>query len=80
LQVEALAVHPHGDVADAGPCVEPRAHQSQLRRGVRHEHGGERGADAAAAGRHHFGGYAVLNGLLMNPAGGWNSEPRTVRC
>src|SRR5262249_20745402 len=29
LEVEALAVHPHGDVADAGPGVEPGAERPQ---------------------------------------------------
>src|SRR5262245_12374216 len=30
LEVEALAVHPHGDVADAGPGVQPGAQRPEL--------------------------------------------------
>jgi hypothetical protein len=44
----------------AGPVVQPLAHEPQLRRVVAHEHGGEGGAEAAAAriqlnwhGHHH---------------------------
>ena len=36
--------------ADPGPGVEPLMDQVQLPRTVAHEHGGERGAEAAAAG------------------------------
>jgi hypothetical protein len=42
--------HAGDDEPDAGPVVEPVAHKPQLRRVVAHEHGGERGAEAAAAG------------------------------
>jgi hypothetical protein len=35
---------------DAGPVVEPLAHEAQLRRVVANEHGGEGGTKAAAAG------------------------------
>jgi len=36
LKVEALTVHPDGDVADAGPGVEPKAERVQRAIGRRH--------------------------------------------
>jgi len=47
---EALMRHADDDQADTGPGVEPRVHEPQFRRVVGHEHGGECGAEAAAAG------------------------------
>src|SRR5262249_18344233 len=41
LQVEALAVHPHGHVADAGPGVEPGAQRPERAVVGRHGAGGE---------------------------------------
>jgi hypothetical protein len=50
LDVPALVRHAGDDEPAARPGVEPLVHQAQLRRVVRHEHGGERGAEAEAAG------------------------------
>ena len=47
---EALMRHARDDQAEAGPGVEPVVDEVQLTRAVAHEHGGERGAEAAAAG------------------------------
>jgi hypothetical protein len=49
LHVRTLVRHAGHDEADAGLAVEPLAHEAQLRRVVAHEHGGQRGAEAAAA-------------------------------
>jgi hypothetical protein len=45
LHVPALVGHAGDDEPDAGPVVEPLAHEPQLRRVVGHERGGERGAE-----------------------------------
>jgi hypothetical protein len=47
---EALMRHADDDETDAGPGIEPVVDEAQLRRVVAHEHRGERGAEAAAAG------------------------------
>jgi hypothetical protein len=47
---EALMRHAGDDEPEAGPVVEPLAHEPQLRRVVAHEHGGEGSAEAATAG------------------------------
>jgi hypothetical protein len=47
---EALMRHVDDDQADARSRVEPRADEPHLGRVVRHEHRGQRGAEAAAAG------------------------------
>jgi hypothetical protein len=44
-----LVRHADDDQAEAGPRVEPTVYERQLRRVVAHEHGSERGAEAAAA-------------------------------
>ena len=49
LHVPTLVSHAGDDEAEAGPAVEPVAHETQPRRVVAYEHGGERGAEAAAA-------------------------------
>jgi len=49
LHVPTLVRHAGDDEAEAGPAVEPVAHETQPRRVVAYEHGGERGAEAAAA-------------------------------
>ena len=48
LQIKALAVHPHGDVADAGPGIEPgdRRHEESA---TLVEHGGDATSDGDAA-------------------------------
>jgi hypothetical protein len=46
---EGLMRHSGDDEADAGPVVESVAQETQLWRVVAHEHGGERGVEAAAA-------------------------------
>jgi hypothetical protein len=50
LHVPALVRHAGDDEAKAGPGVEPLVDEVQLPRTVAHEHSGERGAEAAAAG------------------------------
>jgi hypothetical protein len=47
---EALMRHADDDQADPGPRVEPGVDEPQLGRIDAHEHRGERGAEAAAAG------------------------------
>jgi hypothetical protein len=55
----------------ARPVVEPLVHQPQLGRVVAHEHGGERGAEAAAAG-----GQAVERQSRLGIHGHRTSNPR----
>jgi len=51
LKIEALAVHPDGDVADAGPGVEPGAESRRARsRGARRSPANPEGAERAAVG------------------------------
>jgi hypothetical protein len=48
---EALVRHAGDDQAETGPGVEPLMDQVQLARTVAHQHGGERGAEAAGVER-----------------------------
>jgi hypothetical protein len=48
--VPPLVRHARDDEPDPRPRVQPVVNEPQLRRVVAHEHGGERGAEAAAAG------------------------------
>jgi hypothetical protein len=52
--------HAGDDKPEARPRIEPVAHEPQLGRVVGHEHGGERGAEAAATGVERDGGHARL--------------------
>jgi hypothetical protein len=50
LHVPPLVRHARDDEPDPRPRVQPVVNEPQLRRLVAHEHGGERRAEAAAAG------------------------------
>jgi hypothetical protein len=49
FQVPARPRHPDDEEADPGPGVQQLVDEAQLLRVVGHEHGGERGAESAAA-------------------------------
>jgi hypothetical protein len=65
----ALVRHADDDETDARPGVEPLVDEVQFTRTVAHEHRGERGAEAAAAGVSHAarqrGRVASLSGHVL---------------
>jgi hypothetical protein len=66
----ALVRHVGDDEPEAGPVVELLVDEVQLTRTVAHEHGGERGTQAAAAGvqfsRGRHGGRPRVTGRLLS--------------
>src|SRR5215471_19338818 len=78
LEIEALAVHAHGDVADAGPGVEPGPERVQraIVRGHRAPGEAERRYEESAALVDH----ALFDGLVRSPQHGRRDrEPKQLR-